>query len=114
MKRLNLQRAVSASLLLAVLLSACSSAPAATPTALPVPTKTPIPPTPTALPPKLNIPYKTVPQNDLSPVIVQRSPEIGQRLNPDGSIDVMFDRAMDQASVAAALITQPKIDGAIT
>ena len=114
MNRLNLHRAITASLLLSVLLSACSSAPQPQPTAAPIPTQTPIPPTPTALPPKLNVPYKPVPQNELSPVIVQRSPENGERLNPDGSIDVMFDRAMDQASVAAALITQPKIDGAIT
>jgi len=112
MYRPNLRRALSASVLLSVLLSACSSAP--TPTPAPVPTDTPIPPTPTALPPKLNVPYKPVPQNELSPVIVQRTPENGERLNPDGSIDVVFDRAMDQASVAAALVTQPKIEGAIT
>ena len=43
----------------------------------------------------------------MSPIIVQRSPRRGEELAPDGSIEFVFDRAMDQATVAAAFTLQP-------
>ncbi|NJP07601.1 MAG: Ig-like domain-containing protein [Chloroflexaceae bacterium] len=38
-----------------------------------------------------------------APVIIQQSPAMGEELPPDGTIELIFDRAMDQDSVAAAL-----------
>ncbi len=82
---------------------ACSLMPAGTrtPTSTIAPTNTPKP-TETPLPPKPVVPYTPVPAGMLSPVVVQRSPKRGERLSPDGSIEVVFDKAMDTQAVAKA------------
>jgi uncharacterized protein YfaS (alpha-2-macroglobulin family) len=44
-------------------------------------------------------------------VIIQRSPERGEELDPDGEIELVFDRAMDQEAVEAAFSLSPGIEG---
>ncbi|MCJ7549484.1 MAG: Ig-like domain-containing protein, partial [Anaerolineae bacterium] len=66
------------------------------PTASPTPTVTPVPPRPV-------IPYTPVPSDMLAPILVQRSPKQGQMLAPDGTIELVFDKPMDQQTVAKAL-----------
>ncbi len=89
---------------LSLLLGAC--APQLTPT----PTKrseTPEPsPTPTAAGP-------TPPPGKAAPVVVQRTPEVGAELSPEGAIELVFDRSMDQASVERALQVSPQVAGDI-
>jgi alpha-2-macroglobulin len=48
----------------------------------------------------------------VSPVVVQRTPARGEELPPDGAIELVFDRPMDQGSVAAALSLSPGVAGA--
>ena len=38
-----------------------------------------------------------------APVVIQRTPERGEELSVDGAIELVFDRAMDQGAVEAAL-----------
>jgi len=116
------------SIVVAVLgLSACSlvrrSSPGPTPTAATpqvVSSATPTPtavssPTPTREPtvarPRPVVGYTPVPSDTISPVIVQRSPEPGQEFAPDGSIQLVFDRAMNQSAVESAFAIQPAIAG---
>ncbi len=102
---------VAAGLLAAILASACQPGTATVvPTRIP-PTATPIPPTATALPPAINLPYTPVPLSVVSPIVIQHTPETGERLNPAGAIQIVFDRAMDQKSVEAAFRTQPAVKG---
>ncbi|MBS3784374.1 MAG: Ig-like domain-containing protein, partial [Anaerolineae bacterium] len=89
--------------LLSLLLSACG--PQMTPT--PTETSTPEPsPSPTAVLP-------TPPPGEASPIIVQRTPEPGAELAPDGAIELVFDRAMDRASVEKALQISPSVAGSL-
>jgi len=84
------------------------------PTATTAPTATAIPPTATALPPRLNVPYTPEPAGSVAPVVIQRTPETGERLNPNGSIELVFDRPMNQASVEAAFTVQPAVKGSVS
>jgi uncharacterized protein YfaS (alpha-2-macroglobulin family) len=60
------------------------------------------------------VPY-TEPDSDLiPPVVIQRTPEAGERLSPTGEIELVFDRAMDQPSVASAFQLQPSVAGTVT
>jgi hypothetical protein len=43
--------------------------------------------------------------------VIQRTPEPGEELPPDGSIELVFDRAMDQSSVETALDLSPDVTG---
>lgn len=91
-----------------ILSSACAPA-----TPAPQPTTTPLPlPTATALPPRPVVGYQPVPEDVVSPVVVQRTPEPGERLAVRGAIKVVFDRAMDRASVEKAWRIQPAVAGA--
>ena len=72
--------------------------PTVEPTASPTPT-----PTSTPVPPRPVVPYTPVPADMLAPVLIQRSPKRGERLAPDGAIELVFDKPMDQAAVAKAL-----------
>ncbi|MCL4506339.1 MAG: Ig-like domain-containing protein, partial [Chloroflexi bacterium] len=115
MKRTNLtptgRVTLIAGLITAIMLSACQpNTPTAAPTRVP-PTVTPIPPTATALPPRINLPYTPVPLSVLSPTVIQHTPETGERLNPGGAIQIVFDRAMDQKSVESAFKVQPAVAG---
>jgi len=92
-------------LLITILLSlfACGTKPSPTPQ--PVATATPRP-TATPLPPKPAVPYTPVPADMLSPIVIQRSPKRGESLKPDGVIEIMFDKPMDQSAVARAFTLQ--------
>lgn len=105
-----------------LLFAACSlgadvSAQATDPTPTPAASPTPIPTNPPPLP---QVAYTPVASNTISPIIVQRFPRRGEELKPDGSIELVFDRAMDQAATAGAFTLQTaadqpqKIDGQIT
>ncbi|MCL5997051.1 MAG: Ig-like domain-containing protein, partial [Chloroflexi bacterium] len=104
--------AVLGSVIVAVIMSAACrpDRPTAVPSSAPS-TPTAIPPTATALPSRLDLPYTPVPMNVLSPVVIQRTPEPGEQLKPDGVIELVFDRAMDRESVEAAFTLQPQIEG---
>ena len=98
-------RIIALSVLLLLLALACSLMEPKTATPEPLPTKTPRP-TATALPPKPVVPYTPVPVDMLSPIIIQRSPRRGESLSPDGSIEIVFDKAMNQNAVAEAFSLQ--------
>ncbi len=78
-----------------------------TPGALtPTPTREPTP-----LPTRPRLGYTPVAPESVSPVIIQRSPELGQELDPAGGIQLVFDRAMNQSSVESAFAIQPAVAG---
>ncbi len=94
MTKLYLYKSLALATLVSLLLGAC----------VPRPTSTPIPTPPPCTPP----PPGTVPA-----VIIQRTPERGEELPPDGAIELVFDRAMDRASVEAAFQVSPEVGGDI-
>ena len=110
-------------LVTALSLGACSlfrkpsPSPLATPVSpLTISTVTPMPtPTPTLEPtaplPRPVVGYTPVPSDTVSPIVVQRSPEPGQEFAPDGDIQLVFDRAMNQAAVESAFAIQPAVAG---
>lgn len=85
-------KTVALATLLSVLLGACGLKTTPTPS-----------PTPTPLP---HTPPEAVPA-----VVVQRTPERGEELPPDGAIELIFDRPMDRASVEAAFRLSPEVGG---
>ncbi len=92
-------------LLLVVILTACGRVPpvSQTPTVTPV-TMTPTPRvTSTPLPPPPALPFTPMPPDLLSPIVIQHSPSRGQTLTPDGAVELVFDKPMDQQAVAKAL-----------
>lgn len=109
-----------------LLFTACSlsdntSAQATDPTPTPIPLASPTPTlTPTSPPPPPQVAYTPVASDTVSPIIVQRFPRRGEELKPDGSVELVFDRAMNQTATAAAFTLQTaadqpqKIDGQIT
>jgi len=95
--------------LIGLLLSACGPqlTPTPTETSVPPETSTPEPsPSPTAVGP-------TPPPGEASPIVVQRTPEAGAEMPPDGAIELVFDRAMNRASVEAALQISPRVTGSV-
>ncbi|MEA3339343.1 MAG: Ig-like domain-containing protein, partial [Chloroflexota bacterium] len=88
MKKLSLYKIVALATLFSLLLGACR-------------------PKPTPTPP----PYTPPPPGTVSPIVVQRTPERGEELPPDGDIVLIFDRAMDQASVETAFQVSPDVSG---
>lgn len=70
------------------------------------------PPTPAPGVPRLSLPYTPVTGD--AAVIVDRSPEEGERLDPEGAISVSFDRPMNTRAVEAAFQTQPAVSGRFT
>jgi alpha-2-macroglobulin len=96
--------ALATLLLSAVLLAACELTPTTTSPSEPFPTPSQTPPaTSTPLPPRPVIPFTPMPAEILSPIVIQRSPDRGEALLPDGAIELIFDKPMDQAAVASAL-----------
>jgi hypothetical protein len=63
-------------------------------------------PTATPLPPKPVVPYTPVPADMLSPIIIQRSPKRGESLKPDDAIEIVFDKPMNESTVASAFTLQ--------
>jgi hypothetical protein len=101
-----------ASILYLLLFSACSlghdaSAQSTDPTPVPIASPTA---TPTSPPPQPHLAYTPVAANTVSPIIVQRFPRRGEELKPDGAIELVFDRAMDQAATAGAFTLQLAAD----
>ena len=91
-----------------LLATACTATTAAqtddpTPAASPSPTPTELPP-----PPKVN--YTPVEAGTVSPIIVQRFPRRGEELAADGTIELVFDRAMDQSATEDAFTLQTAAD----
>jgi uncharacterized protein YfaS (alpha-2-macroglobulin family) len=58
-------------------------------------------------------PYTPPPPGTVSPIVVQRTPERGEELPPDGVIQLVFDRAMDKEAVEAALQVGPDVSGSV-
>jgi len=52
-----------------------------------------------------------LPAGIAAPILVQRTPERGEELLLDGTIELVFDRAMDQAAVEGAFSISPKVKG---
>src|SRR5262245_57058801 len=77
----------------------------------PQPSPQPSPqPTPQSSPvPRPRLDYTPVPEDTLSPIVVQRSPARGAELRPDGAIELVFDRPMDRASVESAFSLAPAV-----
>ncbi|HID63525.1 MAG TPA: alpha-2-macroglobulin, partial [Anaerolineae bacterium] len=70
-------------------------------------TRSTVQPTPTSL-----LAYAAqLPAGTAAPIVVQRTPERGEELPLDGTIELVFDRAMDQATVEAAFSISPKVKG---
>ncbi|HYF63952.1 MAG TPA: Ig-like domain-containing protein, partial [Herpetosiphonaceae bacterium] len=57
--------------------------------------------------------YTPQPADAVAPIVVERMPERGEELAADGVVQLVFDRAMDRESVAAALSVSPPVDGTI-
>jgi len=94
--------------ILLLLVPACSSGDESTPAAqavTPIATASPSP-TPTSPPPPPKVTFTPVEEGTVSPIIVQRFPRRGEELAPDGTIELVFDRAMNQTAVASAFTLQ--------
>jgi len=94
--------------LLLVFLAACSlggepdtSAQSVTPVASATPS-----PTPTNPPPPPKVTFTPVDPGTVSPIIVQRFPRRGEELVPDGTVELIFDRAMNSQAVEDAFTLQ--------
>ncbi|MGD2105355.1 MAG: Ig-like domain-containing protein, partial [Anaerolineae bacterium] len=73
-------------------------------------------PTPTAEPdvsPSPTLESPTPPPGKASPIVIQRTPEPGAELAPDGEIELVFDRAMDRTSVEKAINVSPGVTGSV-
>src|SRR5262245_43871210 len=81
-----------------------------TPQPTPPPTQ---PSTPQPSPaPRPHLDYTPVPDDTISPIVVQRTPARGAELRPDGAVELVFDRPMDRASVESAFSLVPAVAGA--
>ena len=67
---------------------------------------TPVSPTPTNAPPRPQLGVTPVPADNFAPIVVDRSPRRGQSLPPDAAVELVFDRPMDQETVAEAFSLQ--------
>ncbi|MGC9521770.1 MAG: Ig-like domain-containing protein [Anaerolineae bacterium] len=110
----------AAMLLLIMVVGACGSAPTAKLTPTPSQRVTPTPRvSPTPVPPRPAIPFTPVAPDALSPIVIQRTPKRGQSLSPNGAIELIFDKPMDEGAVAKALHveragTSEVIEGALS
>ena len=68
---------------------------------------------PSPLPTPARLPYTPVPERTLAPIVVQRTPARGEELQPGGSIELVFDRPMDQPAAAAAFSLTPAVPGQV-
>ncbi|MCG3207514.1 MAG: hypothetical protein FOGNACKC_01114 [Anaerolineae bacterium] len=95
------------SLLVLLVLAACATSATATNSAAQPSTPTP---TPTNPPPPPVVKFTPVPEDTVSPIIVQRFPRRGEELPVDGVVELSFDRAMNQSATAAAFTLQTAAD----
>ncbi len=93
-------------LIILLLLAACATAPTPEPAAQTIATASPTA-TPTSLPPAPHIAVTPVDSQTISPIIIQRFPRRGEELTTDGTLELVFDRAMQQDAVEAAFTLQP-------
>ncbi|HET7377039.1 MAG TPA: Ig-like domain-containing protein, partial [Anaerolineae bacterium] len=84
--------------------------PSGTQIAVALPTITPTPP-PTAVPTKPHPGYTPVPDNVVSPIVVEQAPLPGEEARPNGSIQLAFDRPMDRSAVESAFQVYPSTTG---
>src|SRR5262249_6841834 len=68
---------------------------------------------PAPAPTRVRLDYTPVPESTLSPIVVQRSPARGEELAPDGAVELVFDRPMDQKTVESAFALSPAVPGQI-
>src|SRR5688500_11439014 len=68
---------------------------------------------PSPAPTRVRLAYTPVPEGTLSPIIVRRTPARGEELTPDGAVELVFDRPMDQAAVESAFSLSPGIAGQV-
>ncbi|RME99414.1 MAG: hypothetical protein D6768_15115, partial [Chloroflexi bacterium] len=84
--------------ILGVMLAGCAaSAVAQSPTPDAAPTNPPPPP---------QLQFTPVPDDVVSPVVIQRVPRRGEELPAGGVIELVFDRAMDESATASAFSLQ--------
>ncbi len=83
------------------------------PSPTPAPVPTTLPPLPTRIP-SLNLDFKPIDADQPSARIIQFTPERNQKIAANGAVEIVFDRPMDQQSVAKALVTSPKVEGAVS
>jgi hypothetical protein len=76
--------------------------PTARPTLGPTPTAAP----PTAPPPPPQVPYTPVEEDWISPLVIHRFPGRGETMPSDGTIELIFDRPMNQEATAGAFTLQ--------
>lgn len=88
MSRSTVCKAAALATVLSMLLGACGPAPTPSPA-----------------------PYTPLPPGTVPAVVIQRTPERGQELPPNGTIELIFDRPMDHASVEAAFRLSPEVRG---
>jgi len=67
--------------------------------------------TPTPEPSPTIPPYTPPAVSNVSPVIIQRTPERGEELPVNGTIELVFDRAMDRLTVERAFQISPQVEG---
>jgi uncharacterized protein YfaS (alpha-2-macroglobulin family) len=94
MKRTSLYKTISLVVLLSMLMGGCECA---------------VEPTPSPTVP----PYTPPPVGNVAPIVVQRTPERGEELSPEGDIQIVFDRPMDKGSVESALLVGPDVAGTV-
>lgn len=87
--------------------------PADTPVPINLPTLTPTP-QPTPIPTKPRPGYTPVPDNVISPVVIEQSPLPGEEAKPDSAIQLVFDRAMNQSAVETAFQVYPATKGTLS
>ncbi len=104
MIRTRSHQVLASIVVLGMLLGACGRGPAPTPTLEPTATSQPSPTFP---------PYTPPPPGNVAPRIIQRTPEPGEELLPSGAIELVFDRAMDRASVETAFDVSPDVRGSL-
>ncbi len=94
-------------LLSIILLAACAFGANATAQATenPVAEATPTA-TPTVPPPPPRVAYNPVPADTIAPIIIQRFPRPGEEFPVDSTIELVFDRAMDQTATESAFTLQ--------
>jgi hypothetical protein len=89
----------------------------AVPSAVPTPTSTStaiLTPTPILVTPPPVSDYQPPASASAAPFVIQRSPGRGEELGLDQSIELVFDRPMNRASVADALVVSVSADGGKT
>ncbi|MGD2179406.1 MAG: Ig-like domain-containing protein, partial [Anaerolineae bacterium] len=103
MRKRSIYNVLTLAVLFTLLVGGCGPRPTPTPTETLPPTASPEP-----VPTSVSVPR---PSGPASPIVVQRTPEPGAELAPDGAVELVFDRAMDRSSVESAFQVSPAVTG---